>query len=37
MESWENWTSCEMYGHVFVDGHCSDCGEGDGEVDEAAS
>lgn len=23
----QNWTSCEMYGHNFEEGCCRDCGE----------
>lgn len=23
----EEWTSCEMWGHYFIDGFCTDCGE----------
>lgn len=25
---WQNWTSCEMYGHYYEDGEetCRDCG-----------
>jgi hypothetical protein len=26
VEDWQDWTSCEMYGHDFgEDGWCSDC------------
>jgi hypothetical protein len=28
--NWQDWTSCEMYGHTFTEGRCSDCGEADG-------
>jgi hypothetical protein len=23
---YHEWTSCEVYGHQFVDGTCTDCG-----------
>jgi hypothetical protein len=27
-EHYEDWTSCEWYGHSFDEnGHCTDCGE----------
>ena len=26
--NWNDWTPCEMYGHLFQDGSCRDCGEG---------
>lgn len=38
MEDYRIWTSCELYGHVFIDGHCFDCGERKiGEEDEESS
>ena len=26
-ERYQDWTSCEMHGHLSKDGHCTDCGE----------
>ena len=25
--NWQDWTSCQMYGHLFEEGWCRDCGE----------
>lgn len=30
-ERYQEWTSCEFYGHLFEDGHCADCGEKEDE------
>ncbi len=30
IREFQDWTSCEVHGHIFVDGHCSDCGASDG-------
>jgi hypothetical protein len=27
VQRYEEWTSCEMYGHFYKDGSCIDCGE----------
>lgn len=35
-DDWQNWTSCEMYGHHFLDGRCVDCQE-EAEPDEDPS
>lgn len=26
-DDYSTWTPCEMYGHIFVNGSCNDCGE----------
>ena len=26
-DNYHEWTSCEMYGHNYKDGRCTDCGE----------
>jgi hypothetical protein len=32
--NYHEWTSCEVYGHKFEDGSCTDCGEKDQSEDD---
>lgn len=34
---YNEWTSCEVHGHNFVEGHCTDCGENSERDDESNS
>ncbi len=27
IKRWDEWTSCEMYGHEHFEGFCRDCGD----------